>query len=211
VRGDDDFMMVVAWLVAALWGRRPYPVLVLNGEQGTGKSVFSRMIRSLVDPNAAPIRALSKHEHDLAVSAGNSWVLAFDNISSVPSLLSDALAGLATGRGFATRKHYTGREEEIFQASRPILLNGIPLLTERADLADRTLTIHLAVIPDDARRPEDELFAAFDARQPAILGALLDGMSAALRYFPTVKIEVSPRMADLVKVVTAAEPGLAAR
>jgi putative DNA primase/helicase len=87
VRGDDDFMLVVAWLVMALRDRGPYPVLAINGEQGAGKSVFSRMIRALVDPSAAPIRAVPKDDRDLVMSAGNSWMLAFDNLSSVPALV----------------------------------------------------------------------------------------------------------------------------
>jgi putative DNA primase/helicase len=91
VRSDDDFKLVVAWLVAALRERGPYPVLVVNGEQGTGKSVFSRLVRSLVDPNAAPIRAVPKDDRDLVVSASNSWVLAFDNLSGVPAWFADAL------------------------------------------------------------------------------------------------------------------------
>ena len=208
VRSDNDFMLVVAWLVAALRERGPYPVLVVNGEQGTGKSVFSRIIRSLVDPSAAPIRAMPKDERDLVVSAGNSWMLVFDNVSSVPPWLSDALARLASGTGFATRKLHTDREEEIFEASRPIVLNGITSLTDRADLADRAVTIHLATLPEDARQPEDELFAAFEAKRPAILGALLDAISAALRNLATVKVDRAPRMADFVKWITAAEPGL---
>ncbi len=154
VRSDDDFMQVVAWLVAALRDRGPYPVLVVNGEQGAGKSVFSRMIRSLVDPSAAPIRAVPKDDRDLVVSAGNSWALVFDNLSSVPAWFADALCRLATGSGFATRMLHTDRNESIFDAARPILLNGIPSLTDRADLADRAITIHLATITEEARDPK---------------------------------------------------------
>jgi len=182
-------------------------VLVINGEHGAGKSFFSRMVRSLIDPNAAPIRAVPKDDRDLIVSADNSWALVFDNLSSVPAWFADALCRLATGSGFATRMLHTDREEIIFAASRPIVLNGIPSLTDRADLADRAVTIHLATIADDARAPEDELIAAFEAKRPAILGALLDAVSAALRNLHKVKIDL-PRMADFVKWITAAEPGL---
>ena len=208
VRSDDDFMLAVAWQVAALSGRGPYPVLILNGEQGTGKSVFSRLIRSLVDPSAAPIRAIPKDDRDLVISASNSHVLAFDNLSGVPAWFADALARLATKSGFATRMLHTDREEFIFEGARPIVLNGIPTLTDRADLADRAITIHLAVIPEDKRRPEGELFAAFEAKRPAILGALLDALSAALRNLPTVRLDRAPRMADFAKLISAAEPGL---
>ena len=172
VRNDEDFMLVVAWLVAALRDRGPYAVLAINGEQGAGKSVFSRMIRALVDPSAAPIRAVPKDDRDLVVSAGNSWALVFDNLSSVPAWFADALCRLATGSGFATRMLHTDRSETIFDAARPIMLNGIPSLTDRADLADRALTIHLATITEEARDPEDELLAAFEAKRPIILGAL---------------------------------------
>ncbi|KRQ14273.1 hypothetical protein AOQ71_13300 [Bradyrhizobium manausense] len=205
---DEDFMMVVAWLVAALRHHGPYPILVLNGEQGSGKSFFSRMLRSLVDPSAAPIRAAPKDDRDLVVSAGNSWLLVFDNLSVMMPWLSDALCRLATGSGFATRMLHTDNAEAIFEAARPIILNGIPSLTDRPDLADRALTIHLKTIPEDARRPEDELEAEFEAARPRIISALCDAVSAALRNVSTVRLERSPRMADFVKWITAAESGL---
>ena len=208
VRSDGDFCLVVAWLVAAFRDRGPYPVLAINGEQGAGKSVFSRMIRALVDPSAAPIRAVPKDDRDLVVSAGNSWVLAFDNLSGVPAWFADAMCRLSTGSGFATRMLHTDRSESIFEAARPVILNGIPSLTDRADLADRTVTIHLATISEETRNPEDELIAAFEARRPGILGALLDAVSCALRNIDKVKLERSPRMADLAKWITAAEPAL---
>jgi putative DNA primase/helicase len=208
VRSDNDFILVVAWLVMALRDKGPYPVLTINGEQGTGKSVFSRMIRSLVDPSAAPIRAVPKDDRDLVVSAGNSWALVFDNLSGVPAWFADALCRLATGSGFATRMLHTDRGESIFDAARPIILNGIPSLTDRADLADRTMTIHLATITEEARNPEDELLTAFEAKRPIILGALLDAVSGALRNLDKVKLERAPRMADLAKWITAAEPSL---
>ena len=148
---------------------------------------------------------MPKDDRDVAVSARNSWVLAFDNLSSVPPWFADALARLATGSGFATRMLHTNSDEFIFEGSRPIILNGIPSLTDRADLADRAVTIHLATIAEDARQPEDELFAAFEAKRPVILGALLDAVAAALRNLPKVKLDRAPRMADFAKWVTAAK------
>ena len=208
VRGDSDFMLVVAWLVAALRDQGPFPIGCVQGEQGAGKSIFCRLVRSLVDPSLAPIRALPKDERDLLVSAANSWVLAFDNLSGLPSAMSDALCRLATGGGLATRANYTDRDEAIFEATRPLLLNGIPFLTDRADLAERALTVHLRTIDESSRRTEDDLFAAFEAARPRILGALLDAVSAALRHHAEVKLDRYPRLADFAKWVTAAEGGL---
>jgi putative DNA primase/helicase len=208
VRSDDDFKMAVAWITAALRDVGPYPILIVNGEQGTGKSFFCRMIRSLIDPNIAPIRALPKDERDLIVSACNTRVLAFDNLSKIDAWLSDAFCRLSNGGGFATRMLHTDRDEMIFDGQRPVMLNGIAMLTERPDLAERALTIHLCAITDEERKPEDELWAEFEAQRPRILGAILDAISAALRNLPSVKLLRAPRMADFLKWVTAAEGAL---
>jgi hypothetical protein len=135
-------------------------------------------------------------------------MLVFDNLSSVPAWFADGLCRMATGSGFSTRMLHTDRTEVIFEASRPIVLNGIPLLTDRADLADRAVTIHLAALSEDVRNSEDELLAAFETKRPTILGALLDAVSAALRNIEKVKLDRAPRMVDFAKWMTAAEPGL---
>jgi putative DNA primase/helicase len=201
-------MLTVAWLVAAFRPRGPYPILVANGEHGSGKSAFTRLIRNLIDPSAAPIRSVPKDDHGLLISASNSHVLAFDNLSSIPNWLADALARLCTGGGFATRTLHTDRDETVFEGQRPLALNGIPLLTARADLADRALNVHLRTIPEDERRPEEEFWADFNQARPRIMGALLDAVSAALRHLPHVVVDRPGRMADFEKWLTAAEPGL---
>jgi putative DNA primase/helicase len=103
---------------------------------------------------------------------------------------------------------HTDREESIFEATRSVMINGITLLTERADLAERALVIHLQALSESARRPEDEFWADFDVARPRILGALLDAVSAALRHSSDVKLGCVPRMADFIKWGTAAEAGL---
>ncbi len=208
LRSNNDFVLTLAWLIAALREVGPYPVLVINGEQGSGKSVFCRMLRLLIDPSAAPIRAVPKDDHNLFLSAGNSWILAYDNLSSMQAWLSDALCSLATTGGYATRTLHTDRDETVFEFMRPLVLNGISSLTDRADLASRAVTIHLKAIPEEECAPEDELWADFKETQPKILGALLDGVSAALRNIASVKLDRFPRMADFCKWVVAAEPGL---
>jgi hypothetical protein len=63
--------------------------------------------------------------------ANNGHLLAFDNISSLPSSLSDALCRLASGGSFALSQLYTDADE-VLQAARPTMLNGIEdLITRR--------------------------------------------------------------------------------
>lgn len=204
---EEDFTLLVSWLVAALRSRGPYPVLVFSGEQGTGKSTISRLVRSLVDPNAAPIRAVPKDDRDLVIGAVNAHVVCYDNLSSVPSWLSDALCRLSTGGGFAARALHTDADESVLQAMRPIILNGIPSLTERPDLASRAVTVRLRPITETERRTEQEFWDDWATTAPRVLGALFDAMSTGLRRLPSVKLDRSPRMADFARFATACEPG----
>ena len=125
VEDDAQFRLLVAWLVAAQRGRGPFPILCVQGEHGSAKSTCSRFVRHLVDPKKPILRSLPKDERDLAVAARASHALAFDNLSGLPTWLSDALCRVATGGGFATRSLYTNDEETIFDFVRPLILNGI--------------------------------------------------------------------------------------
>jgi putative DNA primase/helicase len=206
---DDDYRLIIAWLVAALWGRASaYPVLALGGESGSGKTTITRLLRSLVDPSAVPVMTLPRDERDLVVQSKCGLVLSFDNVSSVESWLSDAICRLATGSNFMTRKLHTDAEPFWFQGARPVLLNGIPSLAERADLADRAVTVRLLRIEEANRRSEDDLKLEWSHALPGILGALLDAMSSAVRLYDQTKVEKLPRMADFARLVTACEPGL---
>jgi len=44
---DKSFILIVAWLIQAFNPSGPYPILTLNGEQGTAKSSTARILRSL--------------------------------------------------------------------------------------------------------------------------------------------------------------------
>jgi hypothetical protein len=205
---NGTWVLVVAWLVAALCPRGPYPVLALFAEQGSGKSTMGRLLRNLLDPNSAPLRAEPGDARDLMITANNSWCLAYDNLSHIPPWLSDALCRLSTGGGFATRELYTDSDEIIFDSQRPVLLTSIEEVANRSDLLDRCLIVWMPTIPKERRRPEDELLAAFEAVRPRLLGALLDAVAGALKNLPTTRLDDYPRMADFARWVTAAEQAL---
>jgi hypothetical protein len=208
VPDDDSWRLLVGWLVAALRPGRPFPVLVVNGEQGSAKSTLCRMARALLDPNEAALRRPPRDDRDLMIAANNAWVVGFDNLSRLPADLSDALCSLATGGGFATRELYTDADEKLFSSMRPVMVNGIEELATRSDLLDRSITLTLPVIPDEDRQEEDTLWPRFRAAQPRVLGALLNTVSAALANKGKVKVTSKPRMADFAAWVAAAEPVL---
>src|SRR5262249_54306076 len=204
----DDFVLIVAWLLAALRPGGPYPLLAISGEQGSAKTVLSKLLKALIDPNSAPLRSLSREERELMIAANNGYLLAFDNLSGLPVWLSDSLCRLATGGSFAVRQLYTNDEEVLFQAARPILLNGIEDIVSRADLGDRAIFLTLAPIGETQRRPESELWREFEVAQPHILYALLDAVVHGLRALAHVHLDRLPRMADFALWATVCETAL---
>jgi hypothetical protein len=204
----NDFVLIVAWLLATLRPGGPYPLLAISGEQGSAKTVLSKMLKALVDPNAAPVRALPREERELMIAANNSYLLAFDNISGLPAWLSDALCRLASGGSFAVRQLYTDDDEVLFQAARPLLVNGIEDVITRPDLADRAIFLTLPPVVDARRLSERELWRQFELARPRILGALLDLVVHGLRTLPGIGRDRLPRMADFALWARACETGL---
>jgi hypothetical protein len=115
---------------------------------------------------------------------------------------------LSTGGGFSARELYTDSEEALFDATRPLILNGIADVATRPDLLDRALPVTLPPISEAERRPEAELWQEFEEVRPRILAALLDAVSGALSTVGSVRLEGMPRMADFAMWATAAEKAL---
>ena len=202
---EDERPLVLAWLVQALRPRGPYPIVILNGEQGAAKTTAARVLAKLIDPRKAATRTPPRTEQDLLIAAENGWVVSFDNLSYLHDWLSDALCRLATGGGFSTRELYTDKDEVLIDVSRPVILNGIEDVVVRPDLLDRSLTLTLAPIHDDDRMAESEFWSRFNNDAGCILGGLLDGVVEAMRNEPKVRLKSRPRMADFAIWATAAE------
>ena len=138
----------------------------------------------------------------------NRHIVAFDNLSSIPTWLSDGLCRTSTGGGISKRALYSNDEEIIIEAVRPIILTGIAQLSTRPDLLERTIMLELPVIPAKERQELSQIYEQFEAIRPRILGALLEGVSSALRHQKDVSASLKerPRLADFAVWAIAAEP-----
>lgn len=208
IANNADWILIVTALAQMLRPNGPYIVLVLNGEQGSAKSTAVKVSRSLIDPNTAELRSQPRDERDLMIAARNGWVVAFDNLSSIPDWLSDAICRLATGGAFGTRELYSDVDEILFDAQRPMILNGITEFATRGDLMDRAIVLILPQIRDEDRKPEAEFWKEFEAARPYILGGLLDAVCSAMAQVDDVHLEKLTRMADFAIFATALERAL---
>ncbi|MCE5193718.1 hypothetical protein LLF88_07305 [bacterium] len=205
----DSLILGVAALFGTLMPHGPYPVVVITGEQGCGKSTATRVLKQIVDPSTTPWRFAPRSPQDVAIAASRQWILAYNNLSTVQPWFSDLLCTINSGGTYSTRTLYTNAEESSLTLARPIIINGIGELVVRGDLLDRSIILKLNAF-EGGRMTEQVFWGTFDTLQPAILGALLDAAVCALQHrdAPEWQIREKPRMADFAQWVVFGEEAL---
>lgn len=205
VSSTHDLALVSNWALATLLEQQNYPILVVQGGQGASKTTFCKILRALLDPNCVPLRTLPRNKDDLFTACNNNHIICFDNVADLHKEMSHNFCQIATGGGMGKRKQRADEDEVAFQVSRPILLNGLGNITPREDLASRTICIQLDSIADENYLSLTDLWKSFDVEHPRLLGALLDAMSAALKYLPKTKVSRGSRMKDFCEFSVASE------
>jgi hypothetical protein len=196
---DTAFYLFIGFLVNALKPSGPYMALLVEGEQGSGKSFLCHVGKMLIDPNEVSKLRLPDNERDLMIQAKQYRLLVYDNASGMRPEMSDVFCTLATGGGLSVRKLYTDDELQAFSYSRPFVMNGIAGYEKRPDLLERAIPLRLRSMPQAGRKTEGELLAEFERMRPAILGVLYDAVACALKDHGTVRTPIGFRMADAAR------------
>jgi len=189
---DRDHRLAKTWLVLAVLADINRPILLAHGPQGSTKSSVQRVLKNIIDP-ARP-ESFKLRERDFEQNINKAFIPFFDNISNITDYMGDELSKAVTGAGNAVRKLYHDDEDVIREYKRAMLLNGLVIPTEKADLIDRTLPVALKRVPKEERETERRMQALFDERHPQLLGAVLDALSGALANHEEVR--GLPRLAD---------------
>lgn len=195
VRDRADRILLAVYVVAAFIPNIPHPICVPHGPQGSAKTTFLRFLVELIDPS---------HVHDVQLgdvsqflqAASHRWLVPLDNLSYIRGDHSDLLCKLVTGTGIAKRALYTNDDDFFRSLRRVIVMNGLTVTPEKADLLDRCLLIAFDRIPDDKRRPEADVLQDFESQKAKLLGACFDALSKAMAIKEGLKFSKLPRMAD---------------
>jgi hypothetical protein len=198
----------LAWIMAALRPDGPFPVLILQGPTGSGKTFAAHILRAVIDPSTSPLTPIPSSVRDLLTLARHNWILAFDHLSALSPQLTDALCRLSSGLG-ATLRETSGPAAEPLQQyyKRPVLLTVTERWSCPADLARRALTVTLPPLTHSRPRTEDGLLTVFQQAWPNILAALCDAVSTALSRMPHLN-PPSGRYPDVLAWAMAASPAL---
>jgi hypothetical protein len=195
----DHQLLVLVYIISCFVPDIPHPIFHPHGSQGSGKTTLCRVIKKICDPSSIETLITPKELSQLTQVISHHHVCLFDNLSDLPSWMSDLLAQACTGGGYSKRRLYTDDDDVIYQVKRCIGLNGINLLVSKSDLMDRTILLHLERISPSKRTDEKELWENFERLKSEILGGIFDTLVKAKDIHSGINLSQLPRMADFAK------------
>jgi hypothetical protein len=209
IMSDVDRMLMRALATYFIsHAKRPgaiFPILLLIGPEGIGKSVFCKLLSLLIDPTTVPIKSFPKNERDLAIAAQKSHLLCFDNLRRIPPPMADALCITASGGSIETRKLFTDADTVVHRLHAAVVLNGIHSFADQQDLIQRCIRITLRPVSPQSRRPEQEILESFKSDLPVIFRGLLDLAAGILAELPNVKATDPERLVSFCNWLAALE------
>ena len=154
----EDFPLWIGAILGMYLPTGTIPLVSLIGGDGRAKTTQGLVFLSLVDPTIVKGCSPPENGEDLMLAVQQRWLYFIDNLSGIPSWLSDALCRLASGGATERRTKYKDRDTSVFIAKRPCLITSITEVITKADLDSRTLKFDLPSVRD-RRMTEAELWA----------------------------------------------------
>jgi hypothetical protein len=204
-QSEDDCVVVVGFMTDAAGGVGPFAVLLITGESGSTKTTLAGMIIALFDPRVHLLLTEPSSKREVFIHSANRSILGYNNMSSLPKSISDALCTVGEGGTDSQRSLYTNDEESSIKARIPVILAAIDNIVTQGDLANRLAKIELAAVPRGERLSEADFLAKFNASAPVILGGFLNALSVGLRRYDDADISNLPRMAEFSRFASACE------
>lgn len=196
-------LLFYCWLIASYFDI-PRSALIFTGPQGSAKSVFSKLAKSLVDPSSMPLIRVPDDEDNFAVLCDKHWLVCFDNITHTEKFFNDALCRAVTGASFTKRKLYTDDQTIQIHLKKAFSINGINLWSTAPDVLDRCILQQLERIDENARKSEDELLLSFEKDKSKIFGAICTILAKTIELRKSIVLPKKPRMADFAITCEAA-------
>jgi hypothetical protein len=196
---DDDLFMFKIYLLVAFIPDIQHPVLLLTGEESSGKTTLAGCLTKLIDPSPSTTLSVPQERKSLYLNFRQHYVVAYDNLSKISRSLSDEFCKIVTGTSIEIRKLFTDSVVEQMSMMRIVVITALSIEHMSSDFIDRCLPITMNTIRDNKGMRTREREKEFDKEKPLILGAIFYVISKVLRIIDDVPMQRKPRFDDFQK------------
>jgi hypothetical protein len=207
-----DFQRIIAeiYIISLFIPDISHPIILPTGPRASGKTLFLRSIRQIVDPRApieSLVERLPRDDKDRRVSILNSYIACFDNESHLSPDLMDELCTWVTGYSGTVRELYTTDGMRTFSAKRALGITGINIPVTNSDALNRAFIVDMESIPDGFdENSESKLIAEnkfideIKKSVPDTLAYIFDILVKSLERYDEIERQIKPnhRLADFV-------------
>ena len=172
-------ILILTWLVNCFLPWAQYPILLLCGSRGSGKSWLARILKRLVDPvegNASELLVNKPRDVNYLIHLlSHNACAVLDNLSFIDTEMSDVLCQVVTGGVMPTRQLYTTNDSVLIDIKSRLIITAINkeiFESGTGDLAERTIAIEIDR-PEGKYVTEESLNEDFDSVRSDILGGIL--------------------------------------
>lgn len=139
VKDEDDVILISILIVSSMLGMNfNHPVILIQGEKGSGKSECLKKLEMIIDPKDSGICAYTSNKEAIVLRLSKSYFTCFDNVSFISKAISDLLCSAVTGASDTTRRLYTDTEERIVKLHSII---GITSINTKNFLGHKRVTV----------------------------------------------------------------------
>jgi hypothetical protein len=199
LKDEDAKLLTKCRLVAYFFPNIPRAINITYGPPGSSKTTSNRFEKSLIDPGKADVLSMHNNKQEIIQALAHNYVCCFDNLTYLQTWQSDLLCSAVTGLGFTKRMLWTNDDDYIYSIRRAILLNGIGVVAEKADLLNRSILTEKEQL--FFPRSETDIVEEFEALKPELLGYIFDTVSKVLKQLEQKpNLGINTRMADFATI-----------
>ena len=197
----DDNSKILLTITLVCWFVKGFNYFLwLKGQQGSGKTMLSKMLQNLLDPTSANPGPLPNSTRELATVLSSRYLVVFDNMSKINEGVSDLLCQSTYGATFQTRKLFTNSGTVSIPFHNAIILNSIADdIVKKVDLYQRIIPIKMKAL-DKNRKSETLIMKQFEEVRPSIIFKVFDTISKALAVLPSIEIPSTFRLIDSARL-----------
>ena len=192
---EEDMILALVYIASCFIPGYQHPIFNISGEQGTGKSTISKIIKALLDPvKGSSLSNFSDGKDGLQMQLAQFYLTVFDNTENLKPSLNSVFCQAVTGGVTYKRKFYAQDTLIPTELRSIVILNGITSGIRKEDLLSRTVFVETLPLPayGEANKIEEE----FKEDLPKILGGVLTVVAKALQIKTEVKLSASYRMME---------------